>query len=587
MWDLLLSMFERLCIIVTVAFVVTRFHFFRRIMNKAKVTASQRLGFVLVFGFFGIIGTYTGLIFHTDSTSFSRWALTLDQQEAIANSRAIGVVIAGLLGGWKLGLGAGLIAGVHRYLMGGYTALACGSATVVAGVLAGLIHRRYHVTSSRSFLVAFVVGFLAEAIQMGIILLIARPFEEAWILVQNIGIPMMLANGIGTALFILIIRNVVSEEEKMGAMQAHKALRLATFTLSHLRKGLSVSSARVTCEVLLKEVVASAVAITDKEHVLAHAGLASSHHRTGQAIKAEAVHRVLSTGELLVTDEADVTCGERWCPLQAAIIAPLKQNQQTIGTVQFFFRSPKEISPMVVEMARGLSGLLSQQLEMAEMDQKEQLLKQAEIKALQAQVSPHFLFNALNTIISMIRSDPMKARKLLVSLSHFFRQNLAGTTATVTTLEEELKHVKAYLAIEEARFADKLQVVYEVAEEALAAQVPPMSMQPIVENAVKHGLRHLPRGSRLTISIKRVASGVQVAIRDNGSGMDEQTQQQLTRQQLSSAEGTGIGIYNVHRRLIMAFGEQAGLAFQSEAGCGTTVSFTVPFQTSEKEVMVP
>ena len=156
----------------------------------------------------------------------------------------------------------------------------------------------------------------------------------------------------------------------------------------------------------------------------------------------------------------------------AVIIAPLKYRGKTIGTLKFYFRTEKEITPVIIEMISGLSSLLSNQLEISEADKAYQLAKEAEIKALQAQISPHFLFNTLNTILSLIRIDPAKARKLLVSLSHFLRQNLSATTQSMTTLEQELKHVKAYLAIEEARFVDKLNVIYEIDDDALLQYYP-------------------------------------------------------------------------------------------------------------------
>src|SRR5690606_9255286 len=130
------------------------------------------------------------------------------------------------------------------------------------------------------------------------------------------------------------------------------------------------------------------------------------------------------------------------------------------GTLKFYFRSEREITNLAMELISGLSLLLSNQLEIAEADKAYQLAKEAEIKALQAQISPHFLFNSMNTIISLIRIDPGKARKLLVSLSHFLRQNLSATTVSMTTLEQELRHMKAYLEIEETRFVDKLQVIF-------------------------------------------------------------------------------------------------------------------------------
>ncbi|WP_243300111.1 sensor histidine kinase [Bacillus litorisediminis] len=570
MFELMLTLLERLGIIVTIAFIVTRFRFFRQLLQTDHLERKQQVSAIIFFGIFGIIGTYTGLAFHTVSLEFDRFADNLAQQEALANSRVIGVVIAGILGGYKIGIGAGLIAGVHRFTLGGFTDVACGLSSIIAGVIAGAFYKKNkHVKLST----AGMIGALAEAVQMIIILLIAKPFDQAWTLVQGIGIPMIVANGIGSAFFLLIIRNLLNEEEKVGAIQAQKSLRLAELTLAHLRKGLNQQSAQAACEILYREIEASAIAMTDKDKILAHVGVADDHHQSNSPIQTDITKRVLAKGTLAVSDRDGIQCIDKECPLNAVVIAPLKQRGETIGTLKFYFKSEKEITDVVIQLIKGLSSLLSNQLELAEADRAIQLAKEAEIKALQAQISPHFLFNTLNIIVSLIRTDQKKARKLLINLSHFLRQNLSGTTEELTTLEQELKHVEAYLSIEEARFVDKLAVYFEVDQDELQRKVPPLTLQPIVENAIKHGIRNKEKNCMITISIKREKEGTIVSVQDNGSGMDAERLQQIGKDKLTSKNGTGMGLYNVNRRLVMMFGENAGLSIQSEPSKGTTVRF--------------
>jgi two-component system sensor histidine kinase LytS len=298
MFELMLTMLERLGILVTIAFILTRFRFLRQMIQHENIGPRQQFLAILFFGFFAIIGTYSGLTFNADSLHFDRWANDLTQDEALANSRVIGIIISGLLGGYKVGIGAGLIAGVHRYTMGGFTDIACGLSAIIAGILAGAFYRKNkHITLTS----AFLIGALAEAIQMIIILLVAQPFHKALTLVEMIGMPMILANGIGSALFLLIIRNVLNEEEKIGALQTQKALRLAELTLTHLRKGLYAESAKEVCTILHREVQASAIAITDHEKILAHVGLAEEHHRELTPIQTDATKRVIQDGRLLFT----------------------------------------------------------------------------------------------------------------------------------------------------------------------------------------------------------------------------------------------------------------------------------------------
>lgn len=573
MIELLITMLERLAIIVTIAFILTRFKFFRDMVYHHSLNRRQQLMAMVFFGFFGIIGTYTGLSLSTESLQFSRWTSGLAADEAIANSRVIGVVLAGLLGGYKVGIGAGLIAGIHRYFLGGFTAFSCGFAAIIAGLLSGYFYRKNkHVKLSSAFLIAAS----AEALQMLVILLFSRPFEQSWTLVSIIGIPMIVANGLGCVLFLMIIKSVINEEEKTGAIHAQKTLRIADKTLSYLRSGLNINSAEAVCHIIHNEIKASAVAITNSTEILAHVGLGRDHHRAEMPIQTQITLDAIQQGKVIVAKKQQIHCRVNGCPLGEAVIAPLKQRGKTIGTLKFYFGSPKEITPVVMELISGLSSLLSNQLEIAEADKAYQLAKEAEIKMLQAQISPHFLFNTLNTILSLVRLNPDKARKLLVSLSHFLRQNLSVTTQSVTTLEQELKHVKAYLSIEEARFVDKLKVSYEIDEEALYHTIPPLTLQPIVENAIKHGMRDKDGNCLVTISIQKKEQAISVRVEDNGNGMSEERSNEICITPVNSDSGSGVALYNVNRRLIILYGEKSALKVRSELYKGTEITFLIP-----------
>jgi two-component system, LytTR family, sensor histidine kinase LytS len=573
---MLIAMIERLGIIVTIAFIMTRLGFFRKLIEQRRnVKKSQTLLIILLFGCFGIIGSYTGLIVNAEVDEYAKWQLHLQDNEAIANSRVIGIVAAGILGGPWIGLGAGLVAGVHRFFLGGFTAFACSVSTVIAGLLAGYIGKREKKNRLVSPQKAFFVGFLAEAMQMAIILLFAKPYPVAYELVSDIGWPMIIANGIGTGIFMLIIKSVFYEEERMGAVQSQKALRLADRTVKYMRRGLNASSAYATCQILMKEVDALAVSITNRTHILAHVGVASDHHQKDRPIQTEATKRVIETGELLKVGKREIQCDRGDCPLGAAIMAPLFKGDEIVGTLKFYFHSEKAISPIMMELTKGIATLLSNQLELAEIDTHKELAKESEVKALQAQISPHFLFNAINVIVSLIRINPDKARTLLISLSRFIRQNLSGSTKSTSTLKEECQHVKAYLAIEEARFFDRLQIEYELDEKALQAVVPSITLQPLVENAIKHGMKNQSEGFILNISIISGDDGVTVKVEDNGDGIDASRLETLLLEPVESTTGTGLALYNVNKRLEMMVGEGSGLTIHSEKGSGTTVKFSI------------
>lgn len=580
MFELLITLVERVGIIVTIAFILTRFRFFRKMFYQDQLNRQQNLTAILFFAFFGIIGTYTGLSVSTDSLQFNRWATELMTEEAIANSRVIGIVIAGLLGGPKVGIWAGVIAGAHRFTLGGFTAVPCGAATMIAGVIASLFYKKNKRVELRT---AFFVGAMAETVQMLVILALARPVEQAWALVNLIGVPMILANGIGSVLVLLVIKSVLNEEEKVSAAQAQKTLRIADQTLTHLKDGLHTKAADAVCRIIHKELNTSAVSITNKTAILAHIGLGYDHHQQESPIQTKITLDTIASGEVQMATVESIHCTKEDCPLSAVIVAPLKERGEIIGTLKFYFQSENDLTNVNMELITGLSSIISHQLEIAQADRIYQLAKEAEIKALQAQIHPHFLFNTLNTIVSLIRLHPVKARKMLISLSRFIRQNLSATTQKITTLDQELKQVQAYLSIYEERFKDKLTVSYQIDKEVLTENIPPLTLQPIVENAMMHGFKDKDKDCVLKVIIKKQNDGIYVSIKDNGKGMEEKVAEQIRQAPIDSKTGSGLALYNVNRRLRVLFGEGALLQIQTNREEGTNVYFFLSPQRGEKQ----
>lgn len=164
-----------------------------------------------------------------------------------------------------------------------------------------------------------------------------------------------------------------------------------------------------------------------------------------------------------------------------------------------YFKHPDKLSQVEQELAEGLAKLFSTQLELAKAEMQTKLLKDAEIKALQAQVHPHFLFNAINTISVLCRMDVEKARNLLSELSAFFRSNLQGARQILVPLEKELEHINAYLSLEQARFPDKYHIDYRIEPRLKEVLIPPFTLQPLVENAVHHAFPHVKNKGEIII----------------------------------------------------------------------------------------
>lgn len=574
---------EKISVIVTVAFILTRFTWFRKLLDGKLGTNGKYLT-VLFFSSLGILGTYTGIVVNPEDLGFPKSLNGLGYNEAIVNARVVGVAIGGMLGGPYVGFITGLIAGTHRYFLGGFTDIACSISTVFEGLLAGLVAKYVLNYRQATITESFIIGFLAECCQMVIILIIAKPFDKALHLVQLIGLPMILANSVGIAIFIAIVQNVLQKEQEVSANFALKALLIADKTLPYLRKGLTIDSAEKAAGIILKETGVAAVALTDHHQILAFAGLGSDHHKPKSPIITDATRVVLKNGQsCLAKSKAAIGCTNRACPLNSAIILPLKPHNQVIGTLKLYFSQEGDVSLSLLSLADGLANLFSTQLELARLDEQQRLLADAEIKALQAQINPHFLFNSLNTIVALIRRNPDLARKISINLGQFLRSNINAGHQRWRTLADELTHIKDYLAIEQVRFSDKLNVEYDIDEDILTTLVPPLILLPLVENAFKHGFSTQNNYELIRIKVKKTdINTIIINVCDNGIGMSSEMIKNIyEHKRLESKTGTGLGLYSVIKRLKSIYHGKASLNIDSTIGKGTCVTLTLPITFSK------
>lgn len=548
---LMVTLAERAAMLSIAVFLLMRAKAFRSVLNQ-RATIREKVTITIIFSIISILGTYLGIPY----------------EDAIANSRVIGTVTAGLVGGPWVGLATGLIAGIHRYTLGGFTDLACAISTIAEGLFAGLISS-WNKNEKIGWPLAILVGFIAEWMQMGIILMIAKPYDHALELVKVISLPMSVVNSIGIAVFMIIIDLVQKEEERIGALQAQRTLQVADKILASLRQGLQKESAAAVAKEILKTTKVAAVAITDTKQVLAHVGVGCNHHHVGEPIQTEATRHVLVKKVVtLVTSKQEIGCSNPQCTLRSAILVPVFLKQEVVGVLKLYQDRSRKLSAVDLELVRGLGTLISTQLELAELEKQSRLLADAEIRALQAQINPHFLFNALNTIVSFIRFRPEKARELLIHLGDYFRRNLHNSEGFVS-LTEELEHVEAYLAIERARFDDKLQVVYEIDPATRHLLVPNLIIQPLVENAIKHGLLPKREGGYVIIRSKRLdGNQMELQVADNGVGFVEKP--------FGGDKSSGIGLSNVRSRIRSIYGEPYDIHISSSPKTGTICSITLP-----------
>lgn len=360
-------------------------------------------------------------------------------------------------------------------------------------------------------------------------------------------------------------------------------LQIASETLPYMRRGLNEETARKTAEIIQKIADVAAVAVTDKERVLAYIGAGSDHHKAGGPIMTRVTRDVLVTGKLkIVQDSRELNCPMKDCPLESAVVVPLQCKGEVVGTIKLYRVEQGEIPSSIVKLAVGVAQLLGMQMEFAELDRQAQLVTKAELDALHAQINPHFLFNTLNTIIMFSRTNPETARRLLIRLASFFRHALKRH-GHFNSLREEIEYLNTYLVLERARFREKLRVERDIEEELLEYQVPVLTIQPLVENAIKHGILPKPGQGTVQVTARKVDDEMVIIIRDDGVGIPEDRLTDVLRPGYGS--GNGVGLSNVHERLKGLFGEEYGLRIVSVPGEGTSIYVRVPLMhgTTERE----
>ena len=215
---------------------------------------------------------------------------------------------------------------------------------------------------------------------------------------------------------------------------------------------------------------------------------------------------------------------------------------------------------------------MSSQVELAELDRERTRAIEAELRALRAQISPHFVYNSLAAIASFVRTDPERARELLLEFADFTRYAFRRG-GEYTTLADELTNVERYLELEKARFGERLQVTLLVAPEVLAVSVPFLVLQPLVENAVRHGIEGKSGVGRVSITAQDVGAEAHLSVEDDGVGSDPEVVRAVLSGE-SSADSVGLG--NVDARLRQVYGDAHGLVVETAPGAGTKVSFRVP-----------
>ncbi|WP_067726957.1 LytS/YhcK type 5TM receptor domain-containing protein [Oceanobacillus damuensis] len=574
---LTIVLFERLGLLLVIAFVLTRSPGFRSLLYR-EFNFKMAGIHACVFGLFGIAGTLTGVVIGSDFTVIQAFVWNVQDDQMVVSSSLVAIVIAGLLGGPIVGLGAGIITGTHLFFLGGVGFLANSLVNPLTGLLAGLTARFFSQERVISPLKALFIGIFPPILLMHLLLIFDSQDREMIAMINMIGLPVVLSNSIAIAIFTAMIAIVLREQENEAAFATKQALTIAEEALPFLKEDSFQKKAEGIAGLLYARLKLAAVTVTNEKEVMAHKGLGSDHHQIGNQLTTQLSHRAMDTKQMLVAySQEEIQCTTKNCPLEAVIIIPILEASKTIGLIKLYFRKAQHIRPVELMLAEGLGQLIGNQLKTIKAERLELHTRDAELSNLQAQINPHFLFNTLHMIAALFRKDPEKARHITVQLAHFMRFNLKLVSTHLVSLEKESEHVKAYIAIIQTRFTSRLQINFSQPEGISHLLIPPSSIQPIVENSIGHGLEHVTEGGRIDVNMERIGHRVKISVRDNGRGFSEGGLSQVGNVVLTESPHGGTGLYNVNQRLINLLGEEARLHVRNLPS-GSEVYFFIPYK---------
>ena len=528
-----LQLLEKSSLTIVLFIIITKIQGFKYIFQKENYKLKDLFIISLIFTALAILGTYNGI----------------NVQGSLANTRIIAIVSGGVLFGPLVGITSGIISGFHRYItdIGGITAFPCFISSIFAGLLSGFFYKK--ISSKYKWIYGIACGVISESFSMCLIYLLSKPHNIAIGIIKKIYIPMIVGQ-ISIGFLISIVDAIKKEKEEVAAMQSKLALDIANKTLPYFRS-INEKSLEKICRIIRDKIKSDAVSITDRNEVLAYVGVGEEAFKSPHTEISNITRCSIRENKILniQVKEEESSISEK-VNLKTAMIIPLIDSKGVIGTLKIYYTKKYDMSHSKKSLAIGLSQIISTLMEISKIEKIEKEKKKAEIKALQRQINPHFLFNALNTITSFIRINPDKARNLIINLSTYMRYNLE-VNDNLIDINKELEQVKAYVEIEKARFGDKLTVLYDI-DDNIDAKIPSLTIQPLVENAIIHGIRKNGGCGTVVIGVKKEDGYTKVWVENDGITIDFDI---IERVYSGKMPENKIGLYNVHLRLKLIYGQ--------------------------------
>ncbi|QNA91667.1 MULTISPECIES: sensor histidine kinase [unclassified Microbacterium] len=368
--------------------------------------------------------------------------------------------------------------------------------------------------------------------------------------------------GIVLSVLLLLARRLARGATDLGSdaeQAALTALHQASLAAPHLRAGLSAPDVVKAARHLRVLLGSAAVAIVSAEGAVSFDGtsdgLESAARRIATQVGASGRRQVFPAPGR--DDDLE------------AVGAPILVDGRVAGVV-VAFAAP--VRAALVRAAEEVADWCAAQVELGGLDASRTQLAEAELRSLRAQISPHFIYNALTAIASFVLTDPARARELILEFADFTRYSFRRQ-GEFTTLAEELGSIHSYLELERARFGDRLRVTLQIAPETLATVIPFLSVQPLVENAVRHGLEPGEGGGEIRIASRDDGTHTEITVEDDGVGMDPEG---LRATLTAGDDGLHVGLRNVDTRLRQLYGAEGGLVVETNTDAGTLVRLRVP-----------
>lgn len=547
-YNVIINLCARLFFATILFSLLCRTSIIRNTINTLAKNNLSKLKFIAIFVAFSLVDAFFGAQLVT---------------RCINNQLAF-VMVSGLIGGPIVGTATGLISSILAFFLVPYAPFSYHYILVIligliAGFFATWLQKQHAIYADASILgLMFTFFYLVINISLN-----TTTLPNSYT-VEDILFPILFSYSIGAGAFMGILEDFYNQQEKIEGISAKTALKITNNSISILQDGLNTTSASETADIILQEAETfDFVAITSLDEILGF-----SSYRTEAPFVSFLVddfQNLFKTSFKQDAKNLDV--------IRSYINVPIYNDKHHVGYFCVGHILDSETTPFETTLAHGLGTMITNQITVHSIKEKAGLYDKAEIKALQSQINPHFLFNALSTISFYCSQQPQTAKSLINDLASYYRNNLTDGNTMISILNE-LQHINAYIHLEQARFGDRLKVDYDInIEESFL--VPALILQPIVENAIRHGLYQKLEGGRIIIRIDKQKNSFRIAVIDDGLGM---TSDRLKHIFDNTKPKNSIGLTNVNQRLITLYGPKNKLKIYSSMNNGTIVIMKIPFQ---------